>query len=60
MIRPILFIFACLVFLQWHDNYTEIRIAEADRQAAQDIVEAVRVGNVACGTENIILTEYQQ
>lgn len=55
MIRCLLFILCCFVFIQWHDNYTLERIAAHDAAAAQAIVETVRVHGVECA-EPIVLT----
>lgn len=56
MIRPLLVIILGFVGIQWHDNYTEMRIAEHDAQAARSIAEAVRLHRVECGDDPITLT----
>lgn len=54
-----LLVLAGFVAIQWHDNYTEQLIAQADAKAAQAIVASIQAHGVECGAP-VVLTEVAQ
>ncbi|MBR0568387.1 hypothetical protein J5J83_19875 [Azoarcus sp. L1K30] len=44
---------AGFVLLQWHDNYTERLIAEADAEAAMAIADSIVAHGVECGPVSV-------
>ncbi len=45
---------AGFIGIQWHDNYTEERIAKIDADAAQAIAVAIESAGIQCGTPVVV------